>query len=72
MFNQQLETPEGKKKPFAPKAFPERAIDIIVELGSKADLLEIYLDPEEMAWNSKIVKDGRLGKLAPEQFDSFF
>jgi hypothetical protein len=25
-----------------------------------------------MAWNSKIVKDGKLGKLSPEQFDSFF
>ena len=72
MFNQQLETPEGKKKPFAPKAFPERAIDIIVELGTANDLLEIYLDPKIFAWSSKIVKDGRFGKLTPEQLDQFF
>ena len=72
MFNQQLETPEGKKKPFAPKSFPERAIDIIVKLGSDKDLLEIYLDPGTMSWNSKIIKDGRFGKLTPEQLDSFF
>ena len=69
MFNQQLETPEGKKKPFAPKSFPERAIDIIVKLGSDKDLLEIYLDPGTMTWNSKIIKDGRFGKLTPEQLD---
>lgn len=72
MFNQQLETPEGKKKPFAPKTFPERAIDIIVKLGSDKDLLEIYLDPGTMTWNSKIIKDGRFGKLTLEQLDSFF
>ena len=72
MFNQQLETPEGKKKPFAPKSFPERAIDIIVTLGSDKDLLEIYLDPGTMTWNSKIIKDGRFGKLTPEQLDQFF
>lgn len=72
MFNQQLETPEGKKKPFAPKSFPERAIDIIVKLGSDKDLLEIYLDPGTMTWNSKIIKDGRFGKLTPEQLDQFF
>lgn len=72
MYDQQLETPEGKKKPFAPKSFPEKAIDIIVELDASKDILEIYFDPEEMAWNSKIVKDGKFGKLSPEQFDSFF
>ena len=73
MFNQQLETPEGKKKPFAPKSFPERAIDLLIQLdGSKDDFLEIYLDPKEMAWNSKIIKDGKFGKLSPEQLDAFF
>lgn len=73
MFNQHLETPEGKKKPFAPKSFPERAIDIIVFLDeSQKNILEIYLDPTEMAWNSKIIKNGRFGKLTPEQFDTFF
>lgn len=30
LFGQQLENSEGKKKPFSPKAFPEKAIDIIV------------------------------------------
>jgi len=25
-----------------------------------------------MMWNSKIVKDGRFGKLTPEQLDDFF
>ena len=31
MFNQQLETPKGEKKPFAPKAFPDKAIDILID-----------------------------------------
>lgn len=73
LFDQQLETTDGKKKPFSPKAFPERAIDIIVQFGkSGKDILEIYLDPKSLQWNSKILKFGKFGKLAPEQLDQFF
>ena len=74
MFNQQLETPKGEKKPFAPKAFPDKAIDILIDSSDdgKIDQLEIYFDPEKMVWNSRIVKDGRFGKLSDEQLDRFF
>lgn len=71
MFNQQLETPKGEKKPFAPKAFPDKAIDIEVDLGDGGEL-EIYFDPENMVWNSRVVKDGRFGKLSDQQLDQFF
>lgn len=73
MFDQHLETLEGKKKPFAPKSFPKKAVDIIVKLEKPiAGLLEIYLDSTELKWNSKVVVDHHFGKLTPEQLDQFF
>jgi len=55
---------EGKIKPFTPKAFPLKAIDIFVEVDG--GMVELYLNSEDGMWNSKVIMDGRFGKLTPE------
>lgn len=70
MFNQEFKNSEGKIKPFTPKAFPLKAIDIFLEVEN--GVIEIYLKSDDGMWNSRAVIDGRFGKLTPEQMDSFF
>lgn len=79
MFNQELETPEGKMEPYQPKKFPDKAIDIMIPLqpleGSDPNdnkLIEIFLDSKDLVWDSRFVIDGEFGKLSPEQMGQFF
>ena len=71
MFDQQLETPEGKVEPFEPKKFPEKAIDILIPIEDLF-IIEIYLDSETKCWSSRFRKDGKFGKLSPDQMEQFF
>ena len=68
--NQTFETSTGKKKPYQPKTFPNKAI--IVQFEHNDMPIEIYLDAQEYAWNSRLAIDGEIGKLSPEQLDDFF
>lgn len=70
MFNQQFENSEGKEKPFTPKAFPGKAVVIVLPLDGFN--IEIYLDSDNLMWDSKFVFNGRFGKLSPEQMQQFF
>lgn len=71
MFNQKFENFEDKEKPFTPKAFPGKAIIIRIPINEKL-WIEIYLDSEEKVWDSKIVMEGQLKKLSPDQMQQFF
>lgn len=79
MFNQELQTPEGKFEPYQPKKFPNKAIDIMIPLQpldgddpNDNKLVEIFLDSNDLVWDSHFVVDGRFGKLSPEQMGQFF
>ena len=71
MFDQQLETPEGKVEPFEPKKFPEKAIDIMIPAADGL-LIEIYLNSETKAWSSRFRYNDKFGKLSPDQMEQFF
>lgn len=70
MCNNMEKDSRGEKKPYNPKTFPERAVDLTVDKdGFK---VEIFLDTNVMAWDSRFKLDGRVCKLSFEQFDQFF
>lgn len=73
MFNQELPTIEGNVEPYQPKKFPDKAIDIMIPLQPlKGDnpednkLIEIFLDANDLLWDSRFVIDGVFGKLSPD------
>lgn len=68
--NQVFNTTDGKKKPYTPKSFPEKAI--IIQFAFNNQPIEIYLDTQNNAWNSRLIIDNHIGKLTPEQLDDFF
>lgn len=70
MFGMTATNSEDKRKPFTPKSFPERAIDVIVPVDGL--LLEIFFNPKTMTWDSRFNANGKYGKLSPEQMDCFF
>lgn len=79
MFNQELQTPEGKLEPYQPKKFPDKAIDIMIPLEplkgedpKDNKLIEVFFDTNDLVWDSKFVIDGKFGKLSPEQMGQFF
>lgn len=70
MSNQVIENPYGKKKPYNPKSFPDKAV--VIQFDNNDTKFQIYLDANEKAWNSFFMKDGHVAKLSPEQLDGFF
>lgn len=70
MFGMTATNSEEKRKPFTPKSFPERAVDVIIP--TEGFLLEIFFNPKTMTWDSRFNADGKYGKLSPEQMDAFF
>lgn len=68
--NQTFELDNGKKKPYQPKTFPNKAI--IIQFLYNKKPIEIYLDTKQNAWNSRLISNGSIGKLSPEQLDEFF
>lgn len=71
MYNQEFETMQGKEKPFTPKAFPGKAIAIIIPITDDLKI-QIYLDSENYIWDSKFIYNGKFCKLSPEQMQQFF
>ena len=72
MYDQQFQNSEGKEKPFTPKAFPGKAIAIVVPLGDGKSTACIYLDANEFVWDSKVIIDNDFGKFSPDQMEQFF
>ena len=70
MYNQKFENTEGKEKPFTPKAFPGKAITILIPQPNYQ--IEIYFDADACQWDSKLVVDGKFMKLEPDQMEDFF
>lgn len=70
LFNIVAKNSVEKTKPFTPKSFPERAIDIIIPVENL--LLEVFFNPKNLCWDSRFIYDGKYGKLSIEQFDQFF
>lgn len=71
MYNQVLKKPDGEEKPYNPKSFPEKAVDIMIPFG-KDNVIEIFLLTEEKAWDSKFRYEGRICRLGPDQMQDFF
>ena len=70
MYDQKFENSEGKEKPFTPKAFPGKAISIVMRDNDST--IEIYLDSDACLWDSKVTSVGKFGKLDPDQMERFF
>lgn len=70
LANQVFTTSQGKKKPYAPKTFPEKAI--VIQFVHNGQPIEIYLDAMDNKWNSRLIVDKHIGKLSIEQLDEFF
>lgn len=71
MYGQTIENPQGEEKPYNPKTFPEKAIDIIVK-ASDDFIVEFFLDSKRMAWDSRFRYDGKVCTLGPDQMEQFF
>lgn len=71
MFGQQVKGDDGEEKPFNPKTFPQKAIDIMI-VQDERNAIEIFLDTTIMMWDSKFKAGGRPGKLGPDQMEKFF
>ena len=71
MYNQEFTNSQGKEKPFTPKAFPGKAITIVIQLNDDTTI-DIYLDSQDFVWDSKFIRGGQFGKLAPDQMEQFF
>jgi len=71
MCNIRLKNEKGELKPYMPKFFPEKAIDIMV-YKSDEFIVEIYLLTKTGQWDSKFRYNGKLCKLSFDQFDQFF
>ena len=71
MYGQEVTDSREEKKPYNPKTFPEKAIDIIIK---KSDdfIVEIFLDSKSKSWDSKFRYDGRICRLGPDQMEQFF
>lgn len=70
MANQTIDMPSGKRKPYAPKSFPQKAI--VVQFNHGVTPIQIYFDTESASWNSAFIQDNHVAKLTPEQLDDFF
>lgn len=71
MYGQTIENAEGEDKPYNPKTFPEKAIDIVVK-ASDDFIIDIFLDAESMEWDSRFRYGGRVCCLSPDQMGQFF
>ena len=70
MYNQKFENSEGKEKPFTPKAFPGKAITLLIPQPNYQ--IEIYFDADACQWDSKMIVDGKFMKLTADQMEDFF
>ena len=71
MYGQTVTDSRDEKKPYNPKTFPEKAVDIIVKMSDDF-IVEIFLDTETKSWDSRFRYDGRICRLGPDQMAQFF
>lgn len=71
MYNLQINNSRDEVKPYMPKFFPEKAIDIMVKLSDEF-IVEIFLLTKTGEWDSKFRYEGKLCKLSAEQMGQFF
>lgn len=71
MYNLQVNNDRKELKPYMPKFFPEKAIDIMVKL-SKDVIIEIFLLTKTGEWDSKFKYKEKICKLSAEQMGQFF
>lgn len=71
MLNQQLQNKQGEVKPYNQKTFPKKAIDVMVMVGDDS-VIDIFLDTDALAWDSKFAFGGKSCKLGPDQMGQFF
>lgn len=71
MYGQTLDNAQGEDKPYNPKTFPEKAVDIMI-VQDDDNLLEIFLDSATKAWDSRFKVNGEKTKLGPVQMEQFF
>jgi len=71
MYNLQADNDNGEEKPYMPKFFPEKAIDIIVRFNDEF-IVEIFLLTKTGEWDSKFRYDGQICKLSADQMEQFF
>ena len=71
MYGQVVTDPRDEERPYNPKTFPEKAVDIIVK---KSDdfIVEIFLDTATKSWDSRFRYGGELCRLGPDQMGQFF
>lgn len=71
MYNLQVDNDREETKPYMPKFFPEKAIDIMVKLN-KEFVIEIFLLTQTGEWDSKFRYKGKICKLSADQMEQFF
>lgn len=71
MYGQTVTDSRDEEKPYNPKTFPEKAVDVIVKMSDDF-IVEIFLDTATKSWDSRFRYDGRLCKLGPDQMAQFF
>lgn len=69
--DQQKKNVAGKIKPYNPKSFPKKAIDIKFE--QDGNNIDVYFNTFDKCWDSEVkTQNGETVKLSPEQMSNFF
>lgn len=71
MYGQTIENSAGEEKPYNPKTFPEKAVDVVVKMSDDF-IVDIFLDSKRMAWDSRFRYGGNVCALGPDQIEQFF
>ena len=71
MYNLQIKNDRKELKPYMPKFFPEKAIDIVIKLSNKSNI-NIFLLTKTGEWDSEFLFNDKKCKLSAEQFGQFF
>lgn len=71
MYGQKIANNKGEDRPYNPKTFPQKAIDIMVPMSDEF-IVEIYLDSKDKLWRSRYRYNGKIGVLGPDQMEQFF
>lgn len=65
LYGQEFKTDSGDVKPFNPKTFPGKAVDILL-VNDKNDIIEIFFDSNNNVWDSKVKRGDTIGRLGPD------
>ena len=70
-WNMRVGEDSSQAEAISPKSCPEKAVDVLFEFpdGSRA---EIYLDGNDLEWDSEASSGEKRGRLSPDQMGRFF